>query len=233
MLIEQPHPWTLSTTEAKLIQQQLRHQVVMRDELGEVQHVAGVDVGFDKQGTLTRAAVVVLKIDGLTVVEQAEACVPTRFPYVPGYLSFREMPAICKAFEGLNTIPDVVLCDGQGLAHPRRFGIACHLGVLSGLPCIGVGKSRLIGHHGPVPERKGDWVELTHADETIGAVLRTREKVNPIFVSVGHKITLATAVALVMRCVTRYRLPETTRHADRLASRKGVRAAESTSARQP
>jgi deoxyribonuclease V len=143
---------------------------------------------------------------------------PTRFPYVPGYLSFREVPAILGALASLDSPPDLILCDGQGLAHPRRFGLACHLGVLTGLPTIGVAKSRLIGTHVEVPQHKGAWVPLLDDDEIIGAVLRTRDGVQPLYVSVGHRVDLSTAIDFVLRCTTRYRLPETTRWAHKLAS---------------
>lgn len=195
----------------------------MEDDFGMLRRVAGVDVGFDKKTGHTRAAVVVLDSEDLKPVAQAIALAPTAFPYVPGYLSFREVPTILKAIEQLGQTPDVILCDGQGYAHPRRFGLACHLGILTDIPCIGVGKTRLVGSHAPVPDTRGAWVPLRHAEkaateETIGAVLRTRAGVKPVFVSVGHRISLKTAIAVVMRCTTRYRLPETTRHAHRLAS---------------
>ncbi len=142
----------------------------------------------------------------------------TRFPYVPGYLSFREAPAVLAALAKLRTRPDLLLCDGQGRAHPRRFGLACHLGVLTGLPSIGVAKSLLLGVHGPLPEPKGSWVALKDKGEVIGAALRTRAGVKPVYVSIGHRVSLATAIDYVLRCTPRYRLPETTRLAHRLAS---------------
>jgi deoxyribonuclease V len=202
------------------LQRQLASQVITEDRFGQVQAVAGVDVGFEEQGKITRAAVVVLRLDGLSLIEQVIARQPTRFPYIPGLLSFRECPAILAALEKLTVLPDLLLCDGQGIAHPRRFGIACHLGVLTNLPSIGVGKSRLVGKHGPVPDTRGDWTPLVDRRETVGAVLRTRTGVSPIFVSPGHRISLPTAIDYVMACTTRYRLPETTRAADKLASGK-------------
>lgn len=202
------------------MQRQLASQVITEDRFGQVQAVAGVDVGFEEQGKITRAAVVVLRFDGLSLIEQVIARQPTRFPYIPGLLSFRECPAILAALEKLTVLPDLLLCDGQGIAHPRRFGIACHLGVLTNLPSIGVGKSRLVGKHGPVPDTRGDWTPLVDRRETVGAVLRTRTGVSPVFVSPGHRISLPTAIHYVMACTTRYRLPETTRAADKLASGK-------------
>ncbi len=140
-----------------------------------------------------------------------------RFPYVPGYLSFREIPAVLAVLERLTVRPDVILCDGQGIAHPRRCGLASHLGVVSGLPTIGVAKSRLVGDHDEPGLNRGDWVPLMDKGEIIGAVLRTRTGVKPIYVSIGHRVGLETAIRLVLACTPRFRLPETTRAADRLS----------------
>ncbi|MCZ6636197.1 MAG: deoxyribonuclease V [bacterium] len=212
------HPWDVTPEEARDIQNALREQVIREDRLENVRYVAGVDVGFEAQNTITHAAVAVLRFPELELHEQATAIRKTSFPYVPGLLSFREIPAILDALNQLTQTPDLLLCDGQGLAHPRRFGLACHLGVLTDLPSIGVAKSRLIGKQDPVPEKKGNWVPLTDKAETIGAVLRSRTGVNPLYISIGHRISLPTAIDYVMRCLTRYRLPETTRHAHRIAS---------------
>ncbi len=212
------HPWDVSPTQARETQQRLSRLVETTDRLGDIGTVAGVDVGFDLKNGLTRAAVVVLDFPTLELREQALVTQPTRFPYVPGLLSFREAPAILAALGELEQLPNLIVCDGQGLAHPRRFGIACHLGVLTDLPTIGVAKKRLIGTHEEPPEARGDWVSLAHKGETVGAVLRSRAGVKPIYVSCGHRVSLETAVDLVMRCTTRYRLPETTRRADRAAS---------------
>lgn len=212
------HDWNLDPAEARELQRRLSARVITTDRLPEVQRVAGVDVGFEDNGATTRAAVVVLSYPGLARLDQAVARQPTRFPYLPGLLSFRELPAVLEALEGLSVEPDLLLCDGQGIAHPRRLGIASHLGVLIDRPTIGVGKSRLCGRHGPVPEGRGEWTPLVDRGETIGAVLRSRAGVRPIYVSPGHRIGLDTAIRYVMACMTRYRLPETTRQADRLAS---------------
>lgn len=214
------HPWDVTPAEARETQQRLSRLVETADRLGDIRSVAGVDVGFDKAKGLTRAAVAVLGYPTLEPREQALVTQPTCFPYVPGLLSFREAPAILEALATLRDLPDVLICDGQGLAHPRRFGIACHLGVLTDLPSIGVAKKRLIGSHDDPPAARGEWVALEHEGETIGAVLRSRAGVKPIYVSCGHRVALATAVEMVMACTTRYRLPETTRRADRLASGK-------------
>lgn len=216
---EVEHPWSVTPAEARAIQSRLAGHVETVDRLPAlIRAVAGVDVGFEDGGRVTRAAVAVLSFPDLMPVDHALAWRPTAFPYVPGLLSFRELPAVLDAIEGLKTLPDVWLCDGQGLAHPRRFGIACHLGVLLDAPAIGVGKTRLIGRHGPVPEEKGAWAPLLDGEETIGAALRSRSGVKPIFVSPGHRLCLDSAIRLAMACVTRYRLPETTRAAHRLAS---------------
>ena len=211
-------PWPTQIPQARAIQEQLRHLVARQDELAEVRRVAGLDVGFEASGTLTRAAVVVLSFPELQFIEQALALRPTVFPYVPGLLSFREIPALLASLEELSRPPDLLLCDGQGLAHPRRFGLACHLGVLTGIPSIGVAKSRLIGIHGPLGPDKGDFTWLWDEGEIIGALVRTRQRVQPLYISQGHKVSLATAISYVLACTTRYRLPETSRWAHRLAS---------------
>lgn len=201
------------------IQNELRNHVVREDDLPEpIRRVAGVDVGFEEGGRLTRAAVVVLAYPDLNPVASGLARRLTAFPYVPGLLSFREIPAILDALRQIDPLPDMLLVDGQGYAHPRRLGIASHLGVLTGLPSIGVGKTRLIGIHEPVPDQRGAWVPLRDDGEIVGAVLRTRPGVQPIYVSAGHRVSLATALAWVMQCTPRFRLPETTRQAHRLAS---------------
>jgi deoxyribonuclease V len=218
--LQHSHPWNVTPVEARAIQNDLRPHVVRKNGLDSVEHVAGIDVGFEEAGTVTSAAVVILSFPSLELEEQVIARRPTRFPYVPGLLSFREVPTVLDALTRLSVRPDLLLCDGQGIAHPRRFGIASHIGVLTDWPSIGVAKSLLTGFHAEVPEARGAWVPIKQRDEIIGAVLRTRVKVKPVYISIGHKISLDSAIDYVMRCTTRYRLPETTRLADRLASRK-------------
>lgn len=220
MKIHQRHAWDLTPKEAMALQSGLAAEIVCRDDFGPVARVAGVDVGFEGNGATTRAAVAVLAFPSLQLETSAIARLPTRFPYVPGLLSFREIPAVLAAVERLNVRPDLLLCDGQGIAHPRRFGIASHLGLLLDIPAIGVAKTRLIGKHEVVPDARGAWVPLKNGGETIGAVLRTRTGVKPLYVSPGHRIGLESSIAWVMACLTRYRLPETTRWAHRLASEK-------------
>jgi deoxyribonuclease V len=212
------HDWDVTPQEAIAIQQQLRQHIITRDDIGQIHWVAGVDVGFKQQGAVARAAIAVLRFPDLTLTEQVMAELPTAFPYVPGLLSFREIPVILKALGRLSRQPDLLLCDGMGIAHPRRVGIATHLGLLTDIPSIGVGKSLLTGKHGSIPVKRGEWTPLLDKGEVIGAVLRTRVGVKPVYISSGHRISLATAISYVMACTTRYRLPETTRYAHRLAS---------------
>jgi deoxyribonuclease V len=218
MQITQRHEWVTTIEEATLIQQQLQPEVITQDKLGKIRYVAGVDVGFEEDGTISRAAVAVLSFPDLQLQEKAIAKRPTSFPYLPGFLSFREIPAVWSALEKINITPDLILCDGQGLAHPLRFGLACHLGVLLDIPTIGVAKSLFIGEYEELPTEKGSWQPLIDQGETIGAVLRSRTDVKPLYVSIGHRISLPTAIAYVLQCTTQYRLPETTRLADHLAS---------------
>jgi deoxyribonuclease V len=215
---DQLHSWDVGKDEARDIQQRLRNRVITKDSLGPVNYVAGIDVGFEQQNSITRAAVVVLSFPALELQDHALARRPVSFPYIPGLLSFREVPAVLDAYDKLSILPDLVLCDGQGIAHPRRFGIACHLGVWLNVPAVGVAKSRLTGTHGEVPNRRGGYTGLYDRGECIGAVLRTRVNVRPLYISIGHRICLQTAIDYVMRCTTRFRLPETTRFAHRLAS---------------
>lgn len=219
MQIEFPATWPKTAADAIALQQQLAPQVILQDQLDKpITTVAGVDAGFENNGQTTRAAVVVLQLPDLIPIDEALVRCPTRFPYIPGLLSFREVPAVLQALEKLQVDPDIILCDGQGIAHPRRFGIACHLGLLVNRPTIGVAKSRLTGTYTEVPPEKGQWVPLMDGPNQIGAVLRSRTNTKPLFISPGHRISLTTALDLVLRCTPKYRLPETTRYADRLAS---------------
>ena len=210
--------WT--PEQARALQQRLADQVVVEDSLPNVETVAGVDVGITSR-TTARAAVVVLRRSDLQPLDYARASEPVRFPYVPGLLSFREVPVILQALEQLTRTPDLLLVDGQGIAHPRGLGVASHLGLESGLPAVGVAKTRLVGEYDAVPREKGGWSPLWYQDAEIGAVLRTRTGVKPVFVSPGHRVGLLSAIDHVMGCVTCYRLPETTRWADGLASGRG------------
>lgn len=212
------HPWQVSPAHARVIQEELAAEVECTDRFGPVRHVGGVDIGFEAGGHITRAALVILSFPDLVLIEHVIARQPTRFPYVPGLLSFREIPALLQALDSVRTTPDVILCDAQGRAHPRRFGLACHLGVLTDIPAIGVAKQRLIGHFETPGTQRGAWTPLLDKNETIGAALRTRAGTQPIFVSVGHRVSLSSAIDLVLACTPHYRLPETTRQAHHFAS---------------
>jgi deoxyribonuclease V len=211
------HRWNLSPKEAIAVQQRLRQ--LIRQESGsaavEVQRVAGIDVSIKKG--IARAAVAVLSYPSLEPLDVVLAEGPVSFPYVPGLLTFREGPVVLEALARLQVEPDVLIFDGQGMAHPRRLGIATHIGVLVDRPSIGCAKSRLWGKHQEPGSQKGDYALLYDGGEIIGAVVRTRTGVKPVYVSVGHRIDLTSAIECVLGCCTRFRLPETTRLAHRLA----------------
>lgn len=215
--------WPQTIAEAKVVQARLRQDVSLRDGFPKnIKLIAGTDVGFKDKGKLTRAAVVVLDAVSGTVQEEVVVEVPTCFPYIPGYLSFRELPALLQAVAKLRVEPDVFLCDGQGIAHPRRVGLASHLGVLLDKPMVGVAKSRLSGRYDEPGVEKGDASPLLDGDEQLGWVLRSRTGVKPLFISPGHRVSLGSALKLVNANLGRFRLPEATRLADKLASLKPV-----------
>jgi len=213
-----PHRWSLSPREAIAVQRRLAASVSVEPLRRRPQRVAGVDAAFSRDGGRCIGGVVLWDLKSGAVVEQHVAFRKLAFPYVPGLLSFREAPALLAALRKLRRAPDALLCDGHGLAHPRRFGIACHLGVLADLPAVGCAKSRLIGSHRDPATRRGSRQPLRDGGEDIGAVLRTRSGVKPVFVSVGHRCDLASAERLVLACAAGYRLPEPTRLADQLVA---------------
>lgn len=206
-----------SVAEALAVQERLRPLV---DLIGpgpaEPATVAGLDVAYAESGGRLAAAVTLLDARTLAVVDSAVSVGRPAFDYVPGLFAFRELPALLDALDRLTVRPEVLVCDGHGLAHPRRFGLACHLGVVTGLPAIGVGKTPLLGAWAPPADRRGAWTPLRDGNEVVGRVLRTRDGVKPVFVSVGHRMSLDNATARVLALTPRYRLPETTRTADRL-----------------
>lgn len=204
------HPWLVSVNEAKQIQQSLSRRIITDKKIGpeDVDLIAGVDVHYDKESDLVRGAAVLWQIRELQVLESASFTLKSTFPYVPGYLAFREAPAVIRALEALKAEPDILMVEGQGIAHPRRFGLASHIGLLFDKPTLGVAKSRLFGNYCEPGLQKGDTRDLTTDSEIIGAVLRTRSNVKPVFVSVGHLIDLESAVELALRCTSKYRLPE-------------------------
>ena len=213
------HPWDVPVAEAVAIQRELRERLVPHAPPGFAPSlVAGADLSMEKFADHAYAGIVTVAVESMESVEEASARVPLGFPYVPGLLSFRELPAIARAWEGLRVRPDVLVFDGAGYAHPRRFGLACHGGVLLDVPSVGCAKSILVGTHGPLGEARGATAELVHKGEVVGAALRTRDRVNPLYVSIGHLMDLPTATGLVLRLCTSYREPETTRRAHRLVN---------------
>ena len=239
MRLRDLHPWRVTPAEAAAIQARLAPQVIAEGDPGDspegVRYVAGADIALGKpalSGVETsngRGAVVLLSYPDLRLVEHHLVDEPVPFPYVPGLLAFREVPVLARAFEKLERTPDLLLVDGHGLSHPRRFGLACHLGLLLDVPTIGVAKSRLVGQHEEPPPEAGGSAELRDGPDLIGLVLRTRDRVSPVYVSVGHRIGLQQAAEWVLRLCRGYRLPEPTRLADQLS--KGRRLQEAP--RQP
>lgn len=213
------HKWNLSEMEAIELQQKLAQKVIKEDRIDPILHVAGIDVAYSKNNDTLIAAIVILELASLKVVESVVFEDTVRFPYIPGLFSFRELPPIIKAFEEIKTVPQLIVCDGQGIAHPRRFGLACHLGILYDIPTIGCGKTRLIGHFEEPDPHRGAYSPLFDKSEIIGNVLRTQNNINPIFVSIGHRISLTTACELILKLSPNFRLPETTRQADQLVKK--------------
>jgi len=211
--------WDLTPKEAVAVQRQAAAAVERADRFGPLRTVCGIDVAYGVRGRggIARAAAVLLDLATLAVLAESVVQIPAAFPYVPGLLTFREAPAAIAAIEALPVRPDVLMCDGQGIAHPRRCGVASHLGLALDLPSVGAAKSRLCGTHADPPAEAGRWTPLLDGDEIIGACLRTKTLVRPLFISGGHRVSLATAVALVLQCTNRRRLPEPTRLADRLS----------------
>ncbi len=213
MRIKNLHRWDISPKKAVKLQRALAQLVVCEDHVKKIKKIAGVDVSCMPDDDTLYAGAVVIDVEKWCIVETAYNIQKTSFPYVPGLLSFREAPAILGALRKLRATPDVVIVDGQGLAHPRRFGLASHLGVVLDRPTIGCGKSRLIGSYQEPGKRSGAMSNLMDGNEVIGKVLRTRDGVSPIFVSVGHEITLARASEIIMDNLSIYRLPEAVRAA--------------------
>jgi len=219
-----PHRWNVDCREAAVIQERLRERVIRRGSPRDVRLVAGADVSYNRGDDRFTAGVVVLGVPELDVVEEVSATGVVRFPYVPGFLTFREGPVLSKAFAKLKTRPDLVLFDGQGIAHPRGLGLAAHMGLLLDVPAIGCAKSRLCGRHVAPGREAGARTPLRLDGKTIGSVVRTRTDVKPVFVSIGHRIALRSAVAWVLKTCRGVRLPEPTRRAHKLVNRVRVLA---------
>lgn len=213
------HEWKLSPQDAIALQHKLAQQIVLEDHIGDVRFVAGVDMAINEEREVARAAVVVLSYPQLEIVERQVHEEPVPMPYVPGLLSFREAPSVLGAVRKLRQRPDLIMVDGQGIAHPRRIGIASHLGLWLQIPTIGCGKTLLVGHYNEAQlgEEAGSWVPLIDKNETIGAMVRTRSRVKPMIISPGHLISLQSSIHYVLKCSAGYRLPETTRQADKLS----------------
>jgi deoxyribonuclease V len=212
---------TLATSEAEAIK--LQHELALliecENRFGDISLIAGVDVAYIKNSDDLIAAVVVLDASTLEVVEQVVVEDKAAFPYIPGLFSFRELPSLLKAFAKLENTPDLVVCDGQGIAHPRRFGLACHLGLVLDVPAIGCGKSRLLGEFEEVADERGARSLLVDKGDVIGHVLKTQRNIKPVYISVGHRIDIDTASEWVLKLSPKYRLPETTRLSDQLVKR--------------
>ncbi len=209
-----PARWNLTPGEAVQLQQTWRERVETQDRYAPLKYVAGADMAFDPETNLAFAGVIVYRLPGLEEVERRAVRRKLRFPYVPGLLSFRESPILLAALARLRAQPDVILIDGHGLAHPRRFGIACHLGLLLDRPTIGCAKSILVGQSAEPDAQAGAMAPLVHQGETVGMVLRTRDRVKPLYVSIGHRFSLESAVQIVVQCVDGFRIPKPTREAD-------------------
>ena len=213
MNIEQLHPWDVTFQEAIKIQNLLKDRVVLKGIDRKINYIAGLDVSYEKDSHLVWAGVVILDFPSLVKIEEQWSSKEVTFPYIPGLLSFREIPVMIDALGKVELEPDLIFCDGQGIAHPRSLGLASHLGVLLRKPTIGCAKSRLIGEYSPVGEQRGDYVYLRHLDKVIGAVIRTRSRVRPVFISPGYGIMLDDCIRFVLQTCSKYRIPEPTRQA--------------------
>ena len=219
MIVDAIHSWSLDYRRAAALQDQLKERIVLFGSGEGIRLVAGADVSYEKWGDLFYAAVVVMDIETFEVIDSAHHVSRVGFPYIPGLLSFREGPIVLSAFEKLSTVPQAAIFDGQGIAHPRRFGLAAHMGLLLGIPSAGCAKTRLVGEHGEVKSERGSSAPLIHNNETVGYVVRTKEETRPVFVSPGNLISCEGAVGLVLSATGRYRIPEPIRAAHILVNR--------------
>lgn len=209
----------LDTTVLIRDQLKLSKRVKTKDEFHSIHTIAGVDVAYNEQSSEVVGAITVLDAKTFDVLEIQTSIEPISFPYIPGLFSFREVPPLLNAYNKLTVTPDLIVCDGHGLAHPRRFGLACHLGVTLDIPTIGCGKTKLLGEFNELEKHRGATSALIDDDEIIGKVLRTQDNIKPVYVSIGHKVSLDTAVEWVLKLTPKYRLPETTRQADQLVNK--------------
>ena len=218
MKIRHLHAWDVSSQEAIQIKKELRSRLALTELPGTIRHVAGADVSFSRKSGRIWAGVVVFSFPELSRIEEKWIQDKVSFPYIPGLLSFRELPVLLKALKRLKTDPELILCDGQGIAHPRGLGLASHLGLLVDRATIGCAKSRLVGAFSEVGQQKGSYAPLWYKEQMVGAVLRTRRGVKPLFISPGNRITLYESVKIVLECCRKYRMPEPTRQAHLLVS---------------
>jgi deoxyribonuclease V len=216
--VYQRHHWALSYHEAVDLQRKLQRRVCLKSlALGRIRYVAGADIAISKSRQRLISAVVVYQFPSLQLVETRSAVTKLAFPYIPGLLSFREIPSLVACLQKVVSGVDVILCDGHGIAHPRGLGLASHLGLLLRKPTIGCAKSLLVGEYTSVGNKRGDYAALLYGGKRVGSVLRTQDGINPVFVSPGHLVDQASSRRIVLACSTRFRLPEPTRHADRVA----------------
>jgi deoxyribonuclease V len=213
------HTWLVSTQQALEIQRRLRHQIRLMPLPDSIEYVAGIDVSYSRITRTLWGGVVVFAYRDLIRIEEKWAKGQSQFPYVPGLLSFREIPVLLQALKKIRTLPDVILCDGQGIAHPRGVGIAAHLGLVLDTPTVGCAKSRLVGEFGAVGGEKGNFASLRYEGRAVGVVLRTRAGARPIFVSPGFKLTFKEAISITLNCTTKYRIPEPIRSAHLLVNK--------------
>lgn len=217
------HAWPTNAADAIALQKEMRSQLRIANDFGEIKILAGVDVSYDLKENTSRAVIVTMRLEDLKPLQTIVTDAPTTFPYIPGLLSFREIPVILQALQQLKAEPDLLMVDGQGIAHPRRLGIAAHLGVLTDIPSIGVAKSRLTGTYREPGQASGSQSPLLDKGERIGTVLRSKPKTNVLFISPGHKVDQETAVTLTLQCLRGYRLPEPTRIADKISKQREKR----------
>ncbi|MEE9584989.1 MAG: deoxyribonuclease V [Candidatus Brocadiales bacterium] len=224
MKYKELHPWDVSYKDAVSLQEELRGRLVIRNIPGQPRVIAGADVAYSRLTNRVYAGVITMDFRSMSVIEEAFATAEATFPYIPGLLSFREAPVLLKAFSGINKAPDVIMFDGQGIAHPRGVGLASHMGLILDKPSIGCAKKLLLGEHKPVGDRVGAFSYILHKRRRIGAALRTKEGVKPVFVSPGHKTDIASSIRIVLGSCRRYRLPEPTRKAHNLVTLIRTRA---------
>jgi deoxyribonuclease V len=219
LYISHLHPWNLDFTSARQLQIELRSQLDLSPQKLSIKTIAGCDVSGEKWGKKSYSAVVVMSFPEFQILEQTVMETEINFPYIPGLLSFREMPGLLNAWKKIQNVPDLVLCDGCGTIHPRKFGLACHLGLWLGIPTIGCAKNLLCGEHKEIGQKRGDWEKVIYNGETVGTVVRTRDSIKPLYISPGNLISWEQAMEFILATTIKYRLPEPIRTAHMLANK--------------